>query len=65
MYIYIYAYIYIYNIYAYICIYIIYIYIYIYIYITEGGTNHLGFQSHLLPLNINTPTQTFTVDKPI
>ena len=36
----------------YIYVYIIYIYIYIY---TEGGTNHLGFQSHLLPLNINTP----------
>ena len=42
-----------------------YIYIYIYMCVIEGVTNHLGFQNHLLTLNINTPTQTFTVDKPI
>ena len=41
------------------------IYVSVYIYVTEGVPNHLGFQNHLLPLNINTPTQTFTVDKPI
>ena len=43
-----------------------YMYIYTYMCVIEGVTNHLVFQNHLVPLNINnTPTQTFTVDKPI